>query len=82
MTVYMCKVEDGYKHDWVDLGVFSTETKALEAGGLYIVNHAYGNAHLLDWYEELPILTYWYQDDHYYDFTRVVTECELDKALV
>jgi len=82
MELYLCNVYDGIKQTWVGMGVFSTEAKALEAGGLYIVENAHGNARLLDWEEELPTLKYWYQDDNHNPFTRIVLQCKVDERLV
>ena len=81
MKVYTCNVWDGIRNEEVDLGVFSTKAKALEAGGLYIAENACGNAHLLDWDEYVSYLIYWYQDDQYNPFTRTVIEWEVDSQL-
>jgi NifU-like protein involved in Fe-S cluster formation len=78
--VYMCKVWDGALGDWVDIGVFSTRAKAMEGGSLYIVG-ACGDVTLLDWEYDTNVFTDWYQDTNGRVFTRVVTECEVDKGL-
>jgi hypothetical protein len=80
MKVSMCKVYDGDLGDWVDIGVFSTPTKAMEGGSIYIVN-ACGNVSLLDWEHDTNVYTDWYQGTNGRVFTRVVTECEIDKEL-
>ena len=80
MKVSMCKVYDGDLANWVDIGVFSTIAKAMEGGSLYIVN-ACGDVSLLDWEHDTNVYTDWYQGTNGRVFTRVVTECELDKAL-
>ena len=80
MKVYMCKVWDGLLGDWVDIGVFSTPAKAMEGGSLYIVNTC-GDVSLLDWEHDTNVYTDWYQGTNGRIFTRVVTECEIDKGL-
>ena len=80
MKVSMCKVYDGDLGDWVDIGVFSTTAKAMEGGSLYIVN-ACGDVSLLDWEHDTNVYTDWYQSTNGRVFTRVVTECEVDRAL-
>ena len=80
MKVSMCKVFDPYLGDWVDMGVFSTSAKATESGMLYITN-AHGDVSWLDFDYDTNVHTDWYQDVHDRIFTRVVTECEIDKGL-
>lgn len=80
MKVYMCKVWDGDLGDWVDIGVFSTTAKAMENGSLYIAN-ACGDVSLLDWEHDAILSTDWYQGPSGRFFTRVITECEIDKGL-
>ena len=80
MKVYMCKVFDGALGEWVDIGVFSTCAKAMEAGSLYIVNTSDGYA-LIDWEHDTNIYTDWYQGTNGRVFTRVVTEAEIDRSL-
>lgn len=80
MKVYMCKVWDGNLGDWVDIGVFSTCAKAMEAGSLYIVE-ACEDVTLLDWEHDINVCTDWYQDAAKHVFTRVVTEAEIDRSL-
>ena len=81
MKVSMCKVFDPRLGDWVDMGVFSTSAKALDSGTLYITN-ACGDVYLLDFDYDTNVHTDWYQDADGAIFTRVVTECEIDKGLV
>lgn len=81
MTVCTCKVFDGALGDWVDIGVFSTIAKAMEGGSLYIVNTCDGDVSLLDWEHNTNVYTDWYQGVNGRIFTRVVTECEVDKQL-
>lgn len=80
MTLYLCKVWDGILGDWVDIGVFSTCAKAMEAGSLYIVE-ACENVTLLDWEHDANVCTDWYQSANGRVFTRVVTEAKLDQSL-
>lgn len=80
MKVYMCKVWDGALGDWVDIGVFSTRAKAMEAGSLYIVQ-ACGDVTLLDWEHDANVCTDWYQCASARVFTRSVTETEIDRSL-
>jgi hypothetical protein len=80
MKVYMCKVWDGALGDWVDIGVFSTTVKAMKGGSLYIANTC-GDVSLLDWEHDANVYTDWYQSTNGRVFTRVVTECEIDKGL-
>ena len=80
MKVSLCKVFDGDLGDWVDIGVFSTTAKAMEGGSLYIVNSC-GDVTLIDWDHHAPVYTDWYQGTNGRVFTRVVTECEIDRAL-
>lgn len=80
--VYLCTVWDGTLGTWVCVGVFSSEAKALEAGGLYVVDRAQGEAHLLDWEYGDIVMKYWYQDDQKNAFTRVITECRVNQRLV
>ena len=81
MKVYMCKVWDSVVFgDWVDIGVFSTCAKAMEAGSLYIVE-VYGDVTLLDWEHDTNVYTDWYQGTNGQVFTRVVTETEIDRSL-
>lgn len=80
MKTYMCKVFDRDLSDWVDIGVFSTCAKAMENGSLYIVNFC-GDVSLIDWKHDTNIFTDWYQDTNGRIFTRVITECEIDKPL-
>jgi len=79
MKLYMCKVFDNNIGDWVDIGVFSTCAKAMEAGSLYIIS--YGDVTLLDWDHDTNVYTDWYQDTNGRVYTRVVTETELDRSL-
>ena len=80
MKVSMCKVYDGALGDWVDIGVFSTTAKAMKGGSLYIANTC-GDVSLLDWEHDANVYTDWYQCANGRVFTRVVTECEIDKGL-
>mgnify|MGYP006958174253 FL=1 len=80
MKVYMCKVWDGALGDWVDIGVFSTRAKAMEAGSLYIVQ-ACGDVSLLDWEHDANVCTDWYQGASERIFTRSITEAEIDRSL-
>ena len=81
MKVFMCKVYDGELGDWVDIGVFSTCAKAMEAGTLYIVG-ACGDVALLDWEHDTNVYTDWYQStSHFRTYTRVVTEVTVDQSL-
>ena len=80
MKVSICKVFDGDLGDWVDIGVFSTVARAMEAGSLYIINSC-GDVSLLDWDHGANVNTDWYQGTNGRVFTRVVTECEVDKEL-
>ena len=80
MTLYLCKVWDGTLGDWVDIGVFSTCAKAMEAGSLYIIG-ACENVTLLDWEHDANVCTDWYQSANGHIFTRVVTEAKLDQSL-
>ena len=79
MKVYMCKVFDNNIGDWIDIGVFSTCARAMEAGSLYII--AYDDVTLLDWDHDTNVYTDWYQDTNGRVYTRVVTETELDRSL-
>lgn len=80
MKVFMCKVYDGILGDWVDMGVFSTCAKAMEAGSLYIISACDDNS-LIDWERDGNVYTDWYQSKHGNVFTRVVTETEIDRSL-
>jgi len=80
MKVYMCKVWDGNLGDWVDIGVFSTRAKAMEAGSRYIVE-ACKDVSLLDWEYDANVCTDWYQGASEGIFTRSVTEVEIDRSL-
>jgi len=81
MKVYMCKVYDCELGDWVDIGVFSTCAKAMEAGSLYIVAAADEDVELLDWDHDVNVYTDWYQGKRTSVYTRVVTETEIDRSL-
>lgn len=80
MKVYMCKVWDGALGDWVDIGVFSTRAKAMEAGSLYIINIC-EDITLLDWEHDINVDTDWYEGAAKCIFTRVITEVEIDRSL-
>ena len=80
MKVYTCKVWDSALGDWVDCGVFSTCAKAMEGGTLYILE-ACESTSLIDWEHDANVCTDWYQGTNGHTFTRVVTECEIDKRL-
>ena len=80
MTVYMCKVYDGDLGDWVDIGVFSTHVRAMGNGYTYIRN-ACPEANIIDWEDDTNVYTTWFQSPKGRIFTRVVTDCEFDKAL-
>ena len=80
MKVSMCKGYDGDLGDWVDIGGVATTAKAMESGSLYIVNTC-GDVSLLDWEHDTNVYTDWYQGTNGRVFTRVVTECEIDKGL-
>lgn len=80
MKVFMCKVYDGVLGDWVDMGVFSTCAKAMEAGSLYIISQC-ADVILLDWDYDANVYTDWYQGKYGWAFTRVVTETEIDRSL-
>ena len=80
MTVYTCKVFDGQLGEWVDCGVFSTPVKAQNAGTNYI-NEACDNATQIDFDWDTNTHTDWYMSQNGRVFTRVITECELDKVL-
>ena len=80
MKVYMCKVWDGALGDWVDIGVFSTRDKAMEAGSRYIMD-ACEDVSLLDWEYDANVCTDWYQGASRGIFTRSVTEVEIDRSL-
>ena len=80
MTVFTCQMWDGYQMEIILIGVFPTLAKAMEAGGLYLAEHAH-NAHLLDWDHDANVYTDWYQDDRGHSFTRTIHECEVGKQL-
>lgn len=80
MKVFMCKVYDGILGDWVDMGVFSTCAKAMEAGSLYIISQC-ADVTLIDWDHDANVCTDWYQNNNGRVFTRVVTETEIDRSL-
>lgn len=80
MKVNMCKVFDPTVGEWIDIGVFSTLAKAMEAGSLYIIDACEGAA-LLDWDHDPNVYTDWFQGKTGAIFTRVITECEVDRTL-
>ena len=80
MKLYLCKVYDDGVGDWADLGVFSTQVKA-ECAGIIYIHQIYHDVELIDWEREPNVYTDWYQTPGGRVFTRVITECELDKSL-
>ena len=80
MTVYVCKVFDGILGDWVDRGVFSTIVKAQNAGTEYM-EETCGNITHIDFDWDTNTHTDWYMGENGHVFTRVITECELDRVL-
>ena len=80
MKLYMCKVFDGFLGDWVDRGVFSTAVRAQNAGTEYMEETCENVTHIdFDW--DTNTNTDWYIGENGRVFTRVITECELDKSL-
>ena len=80
MKVSMCKVYDGDFGEWIDIGVFSTHAKAMNGGYTYIMNACH-EANVIDWEDDTNVYTTWFQSPKGHIFTRVVTECEVDRAL-
>ena len=76
----MCKVYNEILGNWVDIGVFSTCAKAMEAGSLYISNQC-TDIIPTDWDYDMNVYTDCYQGRHGWTFTRVVTETEIDRSL-
>lgn len=80
MKVYVCEVYDGHQMDTFVIGVFSTALKAQEAGTVYLAENANG-AKVIDWMRSGNDSTDWYTDNDNYNYSRHITEVELDEAL-
>lgn len=80
MKVYVCEVFDGRQMDAIVVGVFSTALKAQEAGMVYLAENANG-AKVIDWIRDGNDSTDWYTDNDNYNYSRHITEVELDEAL-
>lgn len=80
MTVYLCKVWDSDLGVWAERGVFSTSAKALESGLQYITD-ACDTAQLIDWEYESNVSTDWFHGANGHNYTRVVTQTEIDRSL-
>ena len=65
MKVSMCKVYDGDFGEW---------------RYTYIMNACH-EANVIDWEDDTNVYTTWFQSPKGRVFTRVVTECEVDRAL-
>lgn len=78
MKVYMCQVHDGDGGELVNVGVYSTCAKAMEAGSLFITASNHGEVELIDWSHDDAECIDWYTNC----YTRIITICELDRRLV
>jgi len=75
--LFLCTVWDGNKQEWVSCGIYSTRSKAREAGSEYVIQVG-GDVKLLDWDDCDGINFDWYQDDAGVSYTRKIERFLLD----